>query len=330
LTPPPAAHCDERDPGHAALFYRDAAEFSAAARDFVRRSTGGAALVAACPGNLTAMQANLDREAPPPTLAEVSSAGTNPARLFGLVRQFAADHRGQPVSCVQELGWSSRRGSELTEALRNDALIDLALSGSDASVLCAYDARLDQNVLAAVEKLHPVVLADGQWRAGHGYRGTSAGGAATTLGPLSSPPAAAAMLTYRTDQTAVREFTAGQARAAGLSASRVTDLVIAVAELAGNTLDHAPGPGVLTTWVTPEEIICQVEDGGRIDDPLAGTLRPKPESDQRGRGLWVVHQLCDLVEFRTGRAGTVARLHMRRPELSSRAQRRLGSRSSAT
>jgi hypothetical protein len=30
-----------------------------------------------------------------------------------------------------------------------------------------------------------------------------------------------------------------------------------------------------------------------------------------GYGLWLVNQVCDLVQARTGRAGTTIRLHMR-------------------
>jgi hypothetical protein len=29
-----------------------------------------------------------------------------------------------------------------------------------------------------------------------------------------------------------------------------------------------------------------------------------------GHGLWLVHQVCDLVEIRSGDAGTTIRLHM--------------------
>ena len=31
-----------------------------------------------------------------------------------------------------------------------------------------------------------------------------------------------------------------------------------------------------------------------------------------GSGMWVVHQVCDLVELRTGPLGTTVRLHLRR------------------
>ena len=29
-----------------------------------------------------------------------------------------------------------------------------------------------------------------------------------------------------------------------------------------------------------------------------------------GRGLWLVHELCDLVQLRSSPAGTVVRMHM--------------------
>jgi hypothetical protein len=54
-----------------------------------------------------------------------------------------------------------------------------------------------------------------------------------------------------------------------------------------------------------------VRDSGWIADPLAGTLRPDPDSGMGGRGLWVVHQVCDLVEARSSaNAGTTTRVHM--------------------
>jgi anti-sigma regulatory factor (Ser/Thr protein kinase) len=131
-------------------------------------------------------------------------------------------------------------------------------------------------------------------------------------GPLSRPPDDAEVLRYRASLAVVRQFTSARARRAGLPPRRVNDLVIAVAELAANTLAHTSGPGTLTLWVTDDEVICQVQDQGQIIDPLAGRVLPAPDADGGGRGLWVVHQVCDLVEIRTGTAGTTIRVHMRR------------------
>ena len=43
---------------------------------------------------------------------------------------------------------------------------------------------------------------------------------------------------------------------------------------------------------------------------LAGRVRHGP--DDHGHGLWLVNQVCDLVELRSGAAGTMVRMHMRR------------------
>ena len=130
--------------------------------------------------------------------------------------------------------------------------------------------------------------------------------------PLSAPPDGAAVLRYDRNLTDVREFTAIQASRAGLAPHRVMDLVIAIAELAANTLAHTNGPGAVTFWATADEIIGQVQDQGHIDDPLAGQVRPAPDAPGGGRGLWLVREVCDQVEIRTGQAGTTVRVHMRR------------------
>lgn len=131
-------------------------------------------------------------------------------------------------------------------------------------------------------------------------------------GTLGTPPDHAEVLCYQADLAGVRKFTAARALRAGLSPGRANDLVIAIAELVANTLVHTGGPGTLTIWVTDDEIICQVQDQGRITDPRAGTVRPEPDAPGGGRGLWVVYQVCDQVEISTGQAGTTVRIHMLR------------------
>jgi hypothetical protein len=54
----------------------------------------------------------------------------------------------------------------------------------------------------------------------------------------------------------------------------------------------------------------QDQPGLEVSDPLVGRRRPAQVAGL-GQGLWVVHQLCDLVELRTGADGTTIRLHMR-------------------
>jgi anti-sigma regulatory factor (Ser/Thr protein kinase) len=136
-------------------------------------------------------------------------------------------------------------------------------------------------------------------------------------GPLRTPPDEAEVLRFRAGLAQVRKFTAARGRRAGLPPRRVNDLVIAVAELAANTLVHTSGPGSLTLWVTDDAVICQVQDQGQITDSRAGMIRPTPDAPGGGRGLWVVHQVCDRVEISTGQAGTTVRVHMLRPPRSA-------------
>ena len=87
--------------------------------------------------------------------------------------------------------------------------------------------------------------------------------------------------------------------------------MIAAREVAANTLRHTSGAGVIRLWTTHEEVLCQIEDSGFIADPLAGYRRPAGDLPG-GQGLWLVNQVCDLAEIRTGTFGTTIRLHMSR------------------
>ena len=95
---------------------------------------------------------------------------------------------------------------------------------------------------------------------------------------LSTPPDDARVLHYRADLAGVRAFAAAAARQAGLLPGRARDFVIAVSELAANTLAHTKGPGTLTAWSTRHELIGQVLDTGHITGPhprQAGHRRPR-------------------------------------------------------
>ena len=117
---------------------------------------------------------------------------------------------------------------------------------------------------------------------------------------------------YTTDLAAIRAVVHRYAIRAGLPEGRATDLVLAVSEVAANTVRHAKSPGCLKIWYDSREIICQVQDEGTIQDPLAGQRRPSLDA-RGGHGLWIVYQVCDRVEIDSGETGTTIRLHMAIP-----------------
>jgi anti-sigma regulatory factor (Ser/Thr protein kinase) len=124
---------------------------------------------------------------------------------------------------------------------------------------------------------------------------------------LSTPPEDARVLRYHADLARVRAFAAAAARQAGLLPGRAHDFVVAVSELAGNTMAHTRGPGSLTVWSTRHELIGQVRDTGHITRSRPGQVRP----GTFGHGLWLVRQVCDRVQIRTGPGGTIIEICMR-------------------
>jgi anti-sigma regulatory factor (Ser/Thr protein kinase) len=114
---------------------------------------------------------------------------------------------------------------------------------------------------------------------------------------------------YTTNLSEVRALAEKQARMAGLPDDRVVDFVIAVSEVAGNTVRHARSPGSIEIWSDDHEVVCEIRDEGVISDPLAGRQPPPPGADG-GHGLWLVHQVCDRVDLRSDKNGTVIRMHM--------------------
>ena len=85
--------------------------------------------------------------------------------------------------------------------------------------------------------------------------------------------------------------------------------MLAVGELATNTLHYARGGGVLRIWREDATLLVEVADDGHIADPLAGRDCPPP-TELGGRGLYLVNQLCDLVQLRSSPEGSVIRIHM--------------------
>ena len=243
-------------------------------------------------------------------LADMTELGRNPARLIPAAQAFSDQHAGEHVYCLWEPAWPARSAAELCEVTRHEALCNLAFGGREMTVVCRYDtSRLPSEVISDAERTHPVIVSRGHQRASISYLGPGQIPAGCD-DPFPPPARDAVFVTFDGHLGPVREFSAGQARAAGLESARARDLVLAVSELAANAIGHAGGGGVVRIWRTTQEMLCQVEDHGHIADPLAGRRR-LPADAPGGHGLWLVNRLCDLVERRTGPAGTITRLHMR-------------------
>jgi anti-sigma regulatory factor (Ser/Thr protein kinase) len=114
---------------------------------------------------------------------------------------------------------------------------------------------------------------------------------------------------YSNNLSEVRALAERQARKAGLPDARVIDFVIAVSEVAANTVRHAHSTGSMEIRADATELVCEIRDQGVITDPMVGR-QPPPPGATGGHGLWLVHQVCDRVELNSDESGTVVRLYM--------------------
>jgi anti-sigma regulatory factor (Ser/Thr protein kinase) len=111
---------------------------------------------------------------------------------------------------------------------------------------------------------------------------------------------------------AMRRSIAVRAQAAGLDFMRVADLVLAVNELATNSILHGGGTGGVRMWTDGEAVLCEVRDSGRFERPAIVADAPRP-SQTGGRGLWIVDRVCDAVSIDAQPAGTSIQVRMDLP-----------------
>lgn len=299
-------------PQHTALLYDSQHEYRSRVMGFIHAALARreAALVVV-PGQVIGpLREALGEAARAVTFADMTVVGRNPARIIPFVSDFAAGHPGQRVAYVGEPAWPGRSAAELVEVAKHEALVNLAFTGVPARILCPYRAPgLPAEALATAPQTHPHLSDSGRLSPSPAYLGPN-GMPAPCRQPLPAPPPGAATINYQADLHPVRELTAHCAAQAGLSADRAADLVIAVSEVAANTLAHTGSGGTLHIWQTPTELVCQLHDHGWITDPLAGRHN-NPIDHPGGHGLRLVNQVCDLVQTRTSPAtGTTTHLHM--------------------
>jgi anti-sigma regulatory factor (Ser/Thr protein kinase) len=297
---------------HLAFFYDDERDYVSYLSAFATAGRrNGEPVFLAVPGRHAALlRESLGASSNYLSYGAMTQTGRNPARLIPELTAFIDAHPGTRVRYVGEAFWPGRSAAELCEATRHEALMNLAFAAAPVTILCPYDvAGLAPHVVGGAECTHPAVVQGGRTEVPACYAGRGVIPPGYDR-PLPAPPAGAEVLFYQESLRPVRHLVTEHAAALGMADDRVANLVIAAAEVTANTLAHTTGGGMFHIWHTEDEVICQIRDRGWIADPLAGRRRHRPEDS--GHGLWVVNQVCDLVEIRSTRAGTTIRLHMRR------------------
>jgi anti-sigma regulatory factor (Ser/Thr protein kinase) len=296
---------------HPALFYTTEKDYLQGVGEFIRaETTGGRPVLAAVPGpRLQLLRGAAGVEDENVTFVDMRQAGRNPGRILSMLQDFADRHRDRRPSIVGEPIWAGRTEAEAREATRHEALINLAFNGRPVTILCPYDTALPEWVLAEAHRTHPVVGDPDGYRHSPRYEDPQTV-CRDCDRPLEEPTDPLVLRFAEQDLADVRD-TAGQwAQRAGLSSRRHTDWLLAVNEATGNSVRHGGGQGILRLWRTADALVAEVRDRGRLADALVGRRRPDPLSPDGGRGVWMMHQLCDLVEMRTPPSGLIVRMHL--------------------
>jgi anti-sigma regulatory factor (Ser/Thr protein kinase) len=300
---------------HEALLYAGIADFLSGTVPFVRGGleAGEPVLVVESAAKIAMLRAELGRDADLVHFADMAGVGANPARIIPAWRDFVQLHGGaaRRLRGIGEPIWKGRGPVELIECQRHESLLNTAFATGDPWwLLCPYDTvALDPAVIDEARRSHPYLTDGSAFRRSHDYRGLDASGAPFDV-PLPEPAAHADELAFQAgDLVAVRGLVWSRATGAGLEPSKVADLVLAVNEVATNSLLHGGGKGTLRVWRDVSALTCEIRDLGRFDLPLVD--RERPARGAAGpRGLWLANQLCDLVQIRTFATGTAVRLHM--------------------
>jgi anti-sigma regulatory factor (Ser/Thr protein kinase) len=297
---------------HEAFLYSGLAEFLAGTVSFLRPAieAGDPALVVVSRQKIELLRQELGAGASRVSFADMTEIGANPARIIPAWRAFVQANDGAAqLYGIGEPVYPGRSPMELAECQLHEALLNVAFaSATPFWLLCPYDlAALASDVIEQVQHSHPVIARVEAREASSTFRHLDE--ASPFHRPLPARPPDVAGMVFRPGELAlVRTYVARRAEQAGLAQRRASDLVLAVNEIATNSLRHGGGQGELRVWAENGTLICEISDRGHVTAALAGRLAPALGT-QDGGGLWLANHLCDLMQIFSAPDGTTIRLY---------------------
>lgn len=235
-----------------------------------------------------------------------------PAEVHGLpaftvaARWARLARSGRPVTVVAQ-HVEDLPGAGPEHWARLDLALEVAMPGLPLTVLCPCPP--DGDGLGRIATTHRRLVSRAGSRASADYR--SPHEAVVEYPPPPPPdlgPPDAELAFDVPGLGRVRAAASTACARAGIEGERLGDVVLAVSEIASNSVEHGPGAGVLRTWTTPAGVVLEVTDTGRTDIAFPGLTAPPPEG-ARGRGLWLASEFADVLQVWSDDGGTIVRLH---------------------
>lgn len=286
---------------HEALIYASDEEFLSVVVPFLEGGLAAGEPTVVATGEQTA---ELVRAAMPDT-PELSFAPgrdryTRPATVIESYRQMLATHVASGAQQIRVLGEVPlpSAGALWDWWARYEATINHAWDNFPIWGLCPYDTRTTpEHVLNDVARTHPyLATADGRHTSNDRYTDPVeflTEPRPSSPDPLESSPPLSELV--NPTPAAARRAVLDASRGTRLSPTDVEDLVLAVNETVTNAINHGLPPVQLRLWSVPDRVVVTVTDqGSGPTDPFAG-LVPGAKAPAGGLGLWMTHQLCNLV-----------------------------------
>jgi anti-sigma regulatory factor (Ser/Thr protein kinase) len=271
------------------------------------------AVLVAVPGrNLAVLAEGLGGLGANMVMTDMSEVGRNPSRILGEVLSRLVDkHRAEPVRMVSEHMWPSRSEVEYPACVEHETLLNRAFTGRDVTVVCPYDvSQLDPEVIADARRIHPVLWQNGILDHDNAAYAPEAMLARYNRPLLSDPTAVRYTARKLGDLAGARAFAGSYAQWFGLCPDQTADLQLIASELTTASLTHVGATCRLALWRQDGHVVCEARDDGCLDDPLAGR-RPYGSDSDRGRGLYVVNAVADLVRTHTTADETTIQAYLR-------------------
>ncbi|NMO52906.1 sensor histidine kinase [Actinoplanes sp. TBRC 11911] len=283
---------------HEAFVYDDDEDFVAALVPFLTDGLrdGEAVVAAVAKHNTNLLRRGLGDDADRVTFIDRDTWYVRPATTIAgwtdlLTSVRARGH--ESIRIIGEVAFGSRTRHD--SWVRYESAVNDIFATAPAWIICPYDTRrLPGRIIADARRTHPVVTAD---RRGPSESYQQPADLLRTLAEPLPPISRAPLVTMSLDvpMGARRARYVVQAVAEGLGWPRpaIDDLLLAVTEIAVNSVIHGRAERHLSVWIEPTAITCEVTDhGDGLADPLVG-YRPPAQSVEHGVGLWLAHQLSD-------------------------------------
>lgn len=300
---------------HAGLLYHTTDEFLASALPYVREGVerGESVLAVMTQEHI----ANLRRALGPERASKVTFVDSidwydvQMQALSRLSQFLAAQPSNTRIRILGEplINCCSRENAKRWLTMENAT--NAAWRNAPISMLCTHDMTETGSWERALECAHPVLLVDGKPTPNPDFVGPDEYYERQFSHP-EVPKTGVHEFPFNIHTLpAVRHHLEAYAIASGMVDDAVFALVMSVTEACSNALEHGGGRGVVRMWRCNNEVVCDVVSFGEaIEQPLAQGFIAPNVVQERGRGIYLMRQLCDWVDIFTPGKGAVVRLYM--------------------